>query len=306
MFKFTSRKSRHQAQIEFDKVKFDPAKQEECVKLLYSTSLERMATEANWYHGQAVRRRWFSFLIRGIAVIAIAISMIALDYAAFFPRPVGQEMLPAGVATLSLVVAGVALLFDRVFIITNNMTRYRVSQYAIEKLKTVFASDFQKNVFANMPHTQKSFYEAKAMALEAMEGVFDVISQEVAQWKDDTENAVDALRQNVDKRLEQTKTQFDAARVAAEKRAEDELPGNINVSIEKKTNVQRPDTVKISLSGPVTASANAQIGSSLGFSNVSPGNYKISASDAKIQTDAPEFASKAVKLESGETLDVSL
>lgn len=298
--------NRESAKKAFDDLQFNASDPQGSAQSLYDASLTRIDAEAEWYEEQAVVKQKVSYATRGVAVVAIGISAIFLDFAAFFPKLAGNETLPAAVATVALVVAGLVLLVDRTFIITKGMTRFRVAEFAIRKLQTAFAADFNRTVLANQPLGPKSFYEAKGMALDAMEEVFDIVAKETAQWQADTQTAIDALRQSVDDRLGVARSRFKEAGEQAEQKAKAELPGNLNITLQEKVGAaQRPGRLQIQLEGPSIVVAEARPGATNGFPNLPPGNYRVAVFE--IGEDQPqEILSKAITLAPGKTEDISV
>ena len=226
--------SREVALKAFQMVEFDPDHPRKSLNDLRQRAADRYTEVFTYYDRAANNRRWVAFGIRLLAVILLGLGILLLDLAAFDANSdaaksmanwvlafipgtsPGENVVPAGVATLLLAVAAIILAFDRYMLIHRNFVAYRVTEYKLRSMQADFLANFDEACAIGKDSDQATvFVQLKAMASRSYAAAAEEIEEETKAWGESLEQAMESLRSRVEStRTTARKVADDAAKQA--------------------------------------------------------------------------------------------
>jgi predicted RecA/RadA family phage recombinase len=259
------------------------------------------------YYGSGMKDpRLQSQWLRILSIICVTMGLVGSGVWSLVDPKV-EPLKTALVSTIALALAGVFLLVDRVFTLTNRWMRNTQAMIQCENLMAEFASSWAQLEILDIEVKKTSVVRQRASELmdSFTKGINLIVKDETEDWKVGVKDAFEALRASIDSgdsslnKVNLAVTQFTANLATEKQRLETETQrkkaglteGLITITIETQDEMESDVNVKVFLSNDLKEELNLKYQATT--KSLAPGLYSLKAT-AKKKKDATLVEGAAV------------
>ena len=197
----------------------------------FEDTLEKINAKINWYSRHIWPHRIGSTLIRICAFIALAYGILS---------PLIRDPHSYQAAYSSLVVGGLILMLDQLFLMTGSWTRYVSAKLALETTADQLTANWRVLRAAADPDVKPYHTDALKLFAESLSAADAIQAAELTKWQGELETAVKKLAENLDaaqKQVGEKRDKYESEQAEAKKKEEQDAAADKKANQDGALNV---------------------------------------------------------------------